>query len=461
MRKVFIKTFGCQMNAYDSEKILTLLQHSYRSVPDYQAADLVIINTCSVREKAEKKLYDLLGRLAVLKKLKTDLVVGVAGCVAQQEGEKILKRSSIVNFVVGTHHISLIPALVREAENGKAKSVVIDYQADWELPISDELSQTALENYVDFSNTQTFGNYYSKVRALVAIQRGCNKHCSYCVVPTTRGVELSRDPREVEREIKFKIQHGASEVMLLGQTVNSYGKGLAGRGGVTFENLVRRIAEIDGVKRIRFMSPHPQDVTQDFVKLYAEVPQLCPSIHLPLQAGSNRILRLMNRNYKVERYLEIVAMLHEVRPDLALTSDFIVAFPTETDEEFEETLSVMRKLEYSFSFSFKYSSRPNTLAQAKFGNPDLIPQAIAKNRLERVQELQKELSLKYNSKFLGQKMQILVENITNGVVRGRSPHNVLVEIIDNLIVTSLKVGDEIEVVGESCSPFVIKGTILN
>ncbi len=467
MKNIFIKTFGCQMNEYDSERLLTLLQKGFRSVADYKSADVVIVNTCSVREKAEKKLYDLLGRLRLFKKVKPHLIVGVVGCVAQQEGEKIIKRAPIVDFVVGTHNLSLVPALIAEAEEKKEKSVVVDYRGDWDLEVSDELGETPLEDYLDFNNINTFGNFYSKTRALVAIQRGCDKHCSYCVVPTTRGRELSRGMSEIEREIKFKVQNGASEVMLLGQTVNSYVRvgGLSCPDRISFEDLVRRVADIQGVQRIRFMSPHPQDVTDDFIKLFAEIPKLCPSIHLPMQSGNNRILKLMCRNYTVERYLEIVAKLRQVRPDIAITSDFIVGFPTETEDEFADTLAVIHDVQYSFLFSFKYSPRPNTLAIKKYSESEHIINDVAQHRLRQLQELQKELSLKFNQQFIGREMQVLVEKIVycdNGkrVIRGRNPQNILVEI-DSEQKEALLNATEITVCGESASPFAVRGKFVN
>ena len=463
-KNIFIKTFGCQMNEYDSEKILTLLQNDYCCVSDYKLADLIIVNTCSVREKAEKKLYDFLGRLAKLKKAGHRFIIGVAGCVAQQEGEKILKRCRAVNFVVGTHNISLIPTLVREAENNAKPCAVVNHRNGWESEVPDEMCRTPLGSYIDFSNTITinhaFGNYYSLVRALIAIQRGCNKHCSYCVVPTTRGVEISRSPNEIIKEIQFKVHNGASEVMLLGQTVNSYGKDLSPK--ISFEDLVRQIAEIEHISRIRFMSPHPQDVTKDFIKLYKEIPQLCPSIHLPLQSGNNRILKLMNRNYKVERYLEIVEMLREARSDIAITSDFIVAFPTETEDEFEQTLDIMKQVKYCFSFSFKYSHRPNTTAKTNFfGSADEVNNAVASNRLSRLQELQKELSLAYNSQFVGKSTSVLLEvvNLQTNTLRGRNPYGLLVEAVGDSTMANLKQGSEVDVLVEGYSPVILKGSV--
>ncbi|MCL4154093.1 UNVERIFIED_CONTAM: hypothetical protein GTU68_041486 [Idotea baltica] len=354
------------MNEYDSEKMYALLSETHRPVADAESADVVIVNTCSVREKAEQKLYSLLGRLAILKKKRPGLVVGVSGCVAQQEGKTILSRNAAVDFVIGTHNLSLVPSLVERAKDGHSPSVAIDYR--------EESSEKA--------NSSAF---YSPVRAMVAIQRGCNKMCSFCVVPRTRGPQVSRDPQEVLKEIRLKARLGAKEVMLLGQTVNSYGMDLSPR--FRFERLVREIAEIEGIERIRFISPHPAEFRKEFIQLYRDLPQLCPHIHLPLQSGSNRILKLMNRNYKRERYLDIVAEMREARPSIALSTDIIVGFPGETDEEYEETLDVMRRVKYATSFSFTYSVRPETVAQASYTEADLVPKDVSYQRLRRLQDL--------------------------------------------------------------------------
>ena len=254
--------------------------------------------------------------------------------------------------------------------------------------------------------------------------------------------------------------------MLLGQTVNSYGKDLSPK--TSFENLVISVAKIPEVTRIRFMSPHPQDVTEDFIKLYQnnETTQLCPSIHLPLQSGSNRILKLMNRNYNVERYLEIVEMLRSARPDIAITSDFIVAFPTETEEDFEQTLDIINRVKYSFSFSFKYSPRPNTVAKANFSKADEISNIIANERLAKLQALQKELSLIYNKQFVGKTVSVLIEdtNLQTGILRGRTPHGILVIASfsplspPEQLLTKLCLGKEVDVLVDKCSPVALKGS---
>ena len=410
---VWIKTFGCQMNEYDSEKMLGLLSSDYERVDSPEKAEVAIVNTCSVREKAEHKLYSLLGKLKEIKDENPEMIIGVGGCVAQQEGSQIATRSKAVDFVVGTHNLSLVPSLVQRAKQGFEPSVAVDYREEWEdLPA--ELAE----------NRQERG-----FRALVAIQRGCNKHCSFCVVPNTRGPQVSREADEIVREITLKARLGAKEVLLLGQTVNSYGLDLSPR--VKFEELIRRIADVEGVERIRFTSPHPQEVRKGFIELYGDVPQLCPHIHLPLQAGSDRILKLMNRNYRSARFLDIVAELKERCENLAITSDIIVGFPTETEEDFQDTLEIMRTVKFSSSYSFRYSKRPGTAALS-FSEAQEVELEVAKDRLQRLQALQTELSLEVNQKWKNKVVEVLVEGPLKKIpsaTRGRIPQNTLVELL--------------------------------
>lgn len=446
-KKIYVKTFGCQMNEYDTEKMLLLLSKDYQRVEDPEGADLAIVNTCSVREKGEHKLYGLLGRLRQLKEQNPSMVIGVGGCVAQQEGEKIIKRSPSVNFVVGTHNLSLIPSLVSNSTKGGSPQVAIDYRDEWdELP--DEFDALPDENSIVKSAFNT------SVRALVAIQRGCDKMCSYCVVPTTRGKQVSRDSAEILKEIRLKVRMGTKEVMLLGQTVNSYGNDLSPR--LKFSELVKNIADIEGVKRIRFTSPHPAEFKKDFIKLYSEVPSLCPHIHLPLQSGNNRILKLMNRNYRIERYLEIVDSLKEIVPNIAITTDIIVGFPSETEEEFQDTMQIINKVKYHSVYSFKYSQRPNTAAKL-FKAEDEVPEVVKQRRLKEFQELQDTISLEFNRNYEGREIEILVESQakTVSLFRGRSLHNVPAEF-HALETEKIKVGDLVTAKVFRSSPHVLK-----
>ena len=450
---VYIVTFGCQMNEYDTEKMFQVLAGSHRPVSAVEEADVVIVNTCSVREKGEHKLFSLLGELRDYKaSTRPDLIIGVGGCVGQQEGKRILRRVPSVNFVVGTHNISLIPALIRESASGESRPVAIDYRDEWEeLPGEvDSLPGFVTEGH---SNGRGAAGL-PVVRALVAIQRGCAKRCSFCVVPTTRGAEVSRDCAEVLREVRQKVRLGAREVLLLGQTVNSYGKDLSPR--VPFEDLVRRVAEIEGVERIRFTSPHPQEVRPGFIELYKSVEKLCPHIHLPVQSGSDRILQLMNRNYRTARYLEIVAALRAVRPDIAITSDVIVGFPTESGDDFEQTLELMRKVRFVSTYSFCYSERPNTVAKVKFGAEDQVPGEESRRRLRELQALQDEISLADNAARIGGVEEVLVEGTSDhisSVVKGRNPQNVMVECAES----SAAAGSTIRVLIEHAGSYCLRG----
>lgn len=422
---LYIKTFGCQMNAYDSEKVAMLLGADYQVVDDLSEASVVFFNTCSVRDKAEHKLYSVLGSLKELKEQKPELVVGVGGCVAQQEGAQIIKRSKVVDFVVGTHNLSLVPSLVKNAKQGAAPSVAVDYREDWEF-LPEDLSEYPLNLH---NGTDRFGPTATSVRALVAIQRGCNKNCAFCVVPRTRGKEVSRALSEIVREVRYKVSRGAREILLLGQTVNSWGRDLSPR--LSFASLVQEVAAVDGVKRIRFTSPHPADVREDFLDLYGRVPQLCPNIHLPIQSGSDRILRLMNRNYKIRRYYEIVDSLRQRCPDIALSTDIIVGFPTETQEDFEMTLEAVSKVCYHQSYSFKYSPRPLTKSVEIFGPEDEVAPDVAQARLAQLQDVQEKISERINREYLHKIVEVLVEGPSKNIsslMRGRLDHNVLVEI---------------------------------
>lgn len=431
-RGLFVKTFGCQMNEYDSEKLVRLMEHTHYPVSDIDQADLVMVNTCSVREKGEHKLFSLLGKLRERKIEKPDLVVGVMGCVAQQEGETIRKRNPVVDMVVGTHNLSLVPSLLESVQHGRGAQVAVDYRDEWEdLPLGFATSDTKGDEKVDSQSPDWTTN---RVRALVSIQRGCNKNCSYCVVPTTRGPEVSRAPEEILREIQLKARLGAKEVLLLGQTVNSYGRDLSPR--YPFEQLIRQVAEISGIERIRFISPHPAEVKTPFLQLYKEVPQLVPHIHLPLQSGSDKILRLMNRNYKSRRYLDIVDEVKSEVPHIAITTDIIVGFPQESEEDFQATLEVMGKVRFQNSFSFKYSRRPNTTAIREFEESEEIQGEISQDRLEKVQALQTQLTTEWNRQFLGKDVPVLIERVREverdfGISRawGKTPENISVEIL--------------------------------
>lgn len=405
---VYIKTFGCQMNVYDSEKLARILEDDYSTVSAPDEAELILINTCSVRDKPEQKLYSMLQNLKRLKRANPDVLVGVGGCVAQQEGQNIVDRSDVVDFVFGTHNLSLVPSLIELRKGGSEPQVAVDYRDEWEeLPLG--LSGK------------------SRVSVFVSISRGCNKNCSYCIVPTTRGKEVSRACTEIERECKIAVHRGAREVVLLGQTVNSYGRDLEPR--LKFVDLLDRISQIEGLERIRFTSPHPQEVREDFYDLVADNPKICRHIHMPLQSGNDRILKLMNRNYRSDRYKKIIDGLKERVPDISITTDIIVGFPGETESEFEDTLSMMEYVEFDSSYSFMFSPRPGTLAATL----EDLPQEVKLERLQRLQALQLEITARRLRQWVGHEVEVLLDGPSSadpGCLQGRLSQNILLNLTE-------------------------------
>lgn len=405
-KKLYIHTFGCQMNVYDSEKLTLLLASEYALTAKPEEANLILVNTCSIREKAEHKLYSLVGGFKNLKEANPELLIGVGGCVAQQEGENVLKRAPLADFVFGTHNLSLVPSLVSAVKDGKGKQVAVSYREDWEdLPL-----------YEGTGRASTF----------VTISRGCNKNCTYCVVPATRGPEVSRPTEEVIAEVSEAARRGVREVTLLGQTVNSYGLDLSPR--MKFPELLRKVADVDGIERIRFTSPHPQEIREDFFAVLKEIPQVCKHVHMPLQSGSDRVLKLMNRNYRMKRYFSIIDGLRSACPDIALSTDLIVGFPGETEEDFELTLEAMSRVKFDSSFSFAFSPRPGTVAKDL---PDQLEEEVKKERLYRLQELQTSHTDEKLEKWLGQETEILTDGFTKAdtqLLQGRNSQNVLVHL---------------------------------
>ncbi|HQH27041.1 MAG TPA: tRNA (N6-isopentenyl adenosine(37)-C2)-methylthiotransferase MiaB, partial [Oligoflexia bacterium] len=397
---LFVKTFGCQMNEYDSEKIALGLAGEYRLVECVEQAQVIIVNTCSVRDKAEQKLYSYVGSLARLKARTPGIVIGIVGCVAQQEGENVLKRCRHADFVAGTHNISLIPELVANARNGVRAQVAVSMRSGWEELPDAGLAEPFAASRPGMPEVAALGSREGEVpvSAFIAIQRGCSRKCAFCVVPLTRGPQVSRPLVEIEREVRAKAAQGAREVVLLGQTVNSYGRDLHPAQGI--EEVIRAAAAVPGIKRIRFTSPHPAEMRRELIQLFGEIEQLCPHVHLPLQSGSDRILNLMRRSYSAARYLEIVHEFRAVRPDIAFSSDIIVGYPTESDEDFEMTLAMMKEVQFNSCFSFKYSVRPGTHAEKVFAQSDWVPAALASERLTRLQVLQDTISHKINQALI-------------------------------------------------------------
>ncbi|MBW2553671.1 MAG: tRNA (N6-isopentenyl adenosine(37)-C2)-methylthiotransferase MiaB [Deltaproteobacteria bacterium] len=394
-RKVFIKTYGCQMNVYDTEKMVDLLYGcNYQITSDIKQADLILLNTCSIREKPEHKIYSILGRLKKLKDKNPDLILGVGGCVAQQEGEKLFEKSPHLDLVFGTHSINKLPNLLKEIEEKKAKVCEINMSENGYL-----------DEGVSCYSSQ-------KVSSYVSIIRGCNNFCSFCIVPYVRGRERSRPKEEILEEVKHLSQSGVKEVVLLGQNVNSYGNDLGVTGG--FPRLLASINDIKGVERIRFITSHPKDLSDDLIRCFKELDKVCKHIHLPVQSGSNKILKLMNRRYTRDNYLEKVDKLRRVCPAIGITSDMIVGFPQETQRDFEDTLELMKEVKFDDLFSFQYSDRPMTHA-SRFN--DKIPSDVKRERLRILQEDQNEYSLEKNKAVLHKIEEVLVEGVSK-----KDPH---------------------------------------
>jgi tRNA-2-methylthio-N6-dimethylallyladenosine synthase len=335
MKYLYLHTIGCQMNVYDSEQIaMRLAPLGYEQTASMDRADLIIINTCTVRAKAEQKAFSLLGRLARMKRNKRRLIIGVGGCLAQQEGEKILERMPSIDLVFGTQAIDRLPRIIRQIEARRCRIVDVDMDEVPDIP-----------EFLVGPQTE------SQVSKFVTIMRGCDNYCAYCVVPFVRGRETSREPESIIREIRVLVENGVKEVTLLGQNVNSYGKK---QSLCTFPELLLRINEIEGLLRIRFTTSHPKDLSSDLITAFRDLDKLCPHIHLPVQSGSNRILECMNRKYTIEQYLDKVAKLRDTCNGIAITSDMIVGFPGETEADFEKTLELIKTVEFDGLFAFQY-----------------------------------------------------------------------------------------------------------
>ena len=393
-----IRTYGCQMNVHDSEKVATLLEDAGLSAAASEGeADVLVINTCSIRDKAEHQLYSDLGKLREWKSEKPGRVVGVGGCVAQQVGDRLLSRFNHLDFVFGTHNLRRVPAMLDGALEGRRAAWVGEdkSQERFDLPTR----RPELPNGV-------------RRKAFVTVMEGCDMFCSFCIVPSTRGREISRSAAEIESEVRELAGQGIVEIMLLGQTVNAYGRHdvrrgqAAAAGTMPFAELLGRLDAIPGIDRIRYTSPHPLFYDEALVRAHGELEHLCPNVHLPVQSGSNRILERMRRRYTRERYLEIVAALRAARPDVAITSDLIVGFPGETESDFQDTLDLVREAALVDSFSFKYSPRPGTGAAEM--SEEVAPE-VAQERLTRLQAQQRDQTLSYHQSRVGQEAQVLID----------------------------------------------------
>ena len=407
--KVYIRTFGCQMNDYDSGKMRAqLARDGWQSTEDPDEADLVLLNTCSIREKAVEKMHSALGEFRRQKREGRPLTLGVTGCVAQLEGDALLDRYQNVDLVIGPDGVPHVRRLVAEARSGQ-RVLDTDFLDLETYPFVTDLDPDAAK----------------KVGAFVTIQKGCDNRCTYCIVPTTRGDEASRPSAEILDEVRRLVETaGVQEITLIGQNVNSYGLKVPHE--KNFAELLYAVAEVPGVRRIRYTTSHPRDMGDDVVQAYRDLPQLTSHLHLPVQSGNNKVLRRMKRFYTRERFLDIVGRLRQARPDLVLTTDFIVGFPGETEDQFLDTMSLLDEVGFVSSFSFKYSPRPGTPAlRLKEGYDD----AVSGERLTRLQKRQRELSLAWTRSHEGQVVEVLVEGLSRhdeGVICGRTSSNLMV-----------------------------------
>ena len=388
-KKVFIKTFGCQMNEYDSNRMLDSLADSHYAVEtkDEAQADIILLNTCSVREKAQEKVFHQLGRWRKLKDVNPDLIIGVGGCVASQEGENIRQRASFVDMVFGPQTLHRLPKMLDEVIAEQVPKVDISFP---EIEKFDALPKPKVEG----------------VTAFVSIMEGCSKYCSFCVVPYTRGEEFSRSFDDVIAEVFALAEQGVREVTLLGQNVNAYWGEMHDGNMADFALLIRYVAEIDGIDRIRYTTSHPLEFTDSLISVYADVPKLVDHLHLPVQSGSDRILSAMKRRYKAEDYVKIIEKIRQVRPNISLSSDFIIGFPGETDQDFEDTMQLIETIGYDHSFSFIYSARPGTPASDL---ADDVPMPVKQERLARLQKRIIEMASQISKDMVGTTQRVLVD----------------------------------------------------
>ncbi len=419
-KKLFIKTYGCQMNVYDSERMAEALGGSgYAEVSSPEEADMILLNTCHIREKAAEKVYSELGRYKDLKIANPDLKIGVAGCVAQAEGDEIMKRQPMVDLVVGPQSYHKLPELEAKAGHG----------------------QKALDT--DFPEEDKFEKLKSRPKAkrapaaFLTVQEGCDKFCAFCVVPYTRGAEVSRPVARVLDEARDLVERGVREITLLGQNVNAYhGAGEGGTWGLA--RLIRELAKVDGLERIRFTTSHPNDMEDDLIAAHGDCEKLMPYLHLPVQSGSDKILKAMNRKHTAEEYLRLIERIRAARPDIAMSGDFIVGFPGETDQDFEDTMNLVREVGYGSAFSFKYSPRPGTPAAEK--DDKMVDPDVASERLYRLQELITEQQRAFQDAMVGREVSVMFERKGRlpGQMVGKSEYLHAVHVTDDVAVGEIK-----------------------
>lgn len=439
MKKYLIKTFGCQMNEHDSEKISWVLEGmGYEKTDIKEEADLIIFNTCAIRKTAEEKVYGQIGELKDLKRKNPNLVISICGCMMQREEvlEIITTKHRHVDIIFGTNNIHKLPQLINNYE--KTGKTVIDILEE----------NREIDESIESNRTHSF-------KSFVNIVYGCNNFCTYCIVPYTRGRELSRDPEKILEEIEKLAKDGCKEVTLLGQNVNSYGKTLAKE--YSFADLIKDIDKIDGIERIRFMTSHPKDISDDLINLYGELDKLCNHLHLPVQSGSNRVLKLMNRKYTKEDYLKIINKVRLVNPNISITTDIIIGFPGETEEDFNETLELVKEVGFDGAYTFLYSIREGTPAATM---ENQIDNKVKNDRFNRLMDTLHPFGLKYNEKLLNKTVEVLVEEVSKNnekILSGRTNSGKLVhfEANEDLI------GKLVNVKITNVKTFTLEGVLIN
>jgi tRNA-2-methylthio-N6-dimethylallyladenosine synthase len=437
-KKVYIETYGCQMNFSDSEIVGSILkENEYEQTADIKSADLILVNTCSIRDNAEQRVRNRLNEMHSLKRKKPELMIGILGCMAERLKDKLLEEERHIDLIVGPDGYRSLPQLIEQVGNGqKAVNVLL----------------SAEETYADINPVRLSGD---GVTAFISIMRGCENFCAYCVVPYTRGKERSRNPETIVSEARDLFEKGYREVTLLGQNVNSY-RWEDENGKLEFPGLLEEVARINPLLRVRFATSHPKDLSDDLLEVISEYNNICKAIHLPVQSGSSRILKLMNRSYTREWYLDRINAIKSYLPYASISTDIIAGFCTETEEDHAETLSVMREAGYSAAFMFKYSERPNTIAAKKYG--DDVDEAVKSRRLEEIIALQQQLSLESNRKDVSKIFEVLVEGVSK-----RSAEQLFGRTSQNKVVVfnrgNHKPGDYVHVKIVSCSAATLKGEL--
>lgn len=410
-RRIYVDTYGCQMNMHDTDRIFGLMAaEGYAPAATPDEADLIVINSCNVREKAEHKLRTAAGKMKRYKRRRPGTIIALGGCVAQQEGKRLLERAPHVDLVFGPDHLSRLPELVRRIAGDRAR-----------------LDETAFLSRSEYVFPEIRSEAARQVSAFVTVMKGCDKFCTFCVVPNTRGREVSRSAAEIVREVEMLAAKGTREVVLLGQTVNAYGR-IKQQGQIPFHELLAQVAAVPGIERVRFTSPHPAEFSDAQILAFRDIPELCPHMHLPVQSGSDRILASMRRGYTQGRFIEIVDRLREVAPQVALTTDIIVGFPGESAADFEATLELMRRVRFHGAFSFAFSERSGTKA-ADF--EDAVPPEERMRRLHVLQALQDEHTAQWQAQMVGQRFDVLVHGPSKTNAQrssGRAPNNRTVHI---------------------------------